>query len=77
MLYISKMGTRYPEFKGEGYYNFLITNSQEEMDSKLENNKHDYYLIFTRKTRHQSVERLLELYPTKEKLNEKYFNATL
>jgi hypothetical protein len=74
-MIIAKMGTRYPDYHGEGYYNFLMADSQEELNEKLENNKHDFYLINTHKTRIASVDRLMELYPTKQKLNEKYFNA--
>jgi len=73
-MYIAKMTTKYPDFKGEGYYNFLMTSTSEEMTEKLEENKHDFYLINEIKTRYQSVEAILKKYPTKEELNKGLFS---
>lgn len=74
-MLIAKMGSRYPEFYGSGYYNFIMVMTSEEMESKLEDNGHDFYLIDEVETRHQSIGAIIKKYPTKQLLNEGLFNA--
>lgn len=75
MIYIAKMHTRYPEFHGEGYYNFLMAYSQERLDTMVENNSHDYSLEGTVVSRFKTIENLTAKYKTKQELNERYFNG--
>lgn len=80
-VYIAKMHTRYPDFHGSGYYNFIVTTDRDELLEKIEDNSHDFSLEGTVTTRHKSIENLMGKYPTKESLNEKFFkraeNATV
>lgn len=72
-MYIAKMHTRYPEFHGAGYYNFLMDTDEDSLYNKIEDNSHDFGLEKIVKTRHQSVEAIVAQYPSKSKLNERYF----
>lgn len=73
-MFIAKMHTRYPDYHGTGYYNFLMEKGQEALDEKIEEYSHDFIHEGTVKTRHKSVEALTKQYPTKSALNDKYFN---
>ena len=75
MLYVAKMHTRYPEYHGSGYYNFLMDTDEDALYSKIEDNSHDFGLEKVVKTKHKSIEAILAKYPSKDKLNERYFNA--
>ena len=72
-MFIAKMHTRYPEYHGKGYYNFIMESTQEMLDAKIEEYSHDFSHEGTVKTRHKSVESLVAQYPTKAVLNDKYF----
>lgn len=72
-MYIAKMNTRYPEYHGSGYYNFIMEEDRDILDEKIEDNSNDFALQKIVKTRHHSVEVIITQYPTKDKLNERYF----
>lgn len=72
-MYIAKLSTRYPDFHGSGYYNFLIEDDEDALNSKIEEMSHDFRHIATIKTKHQSIEAIVRAYPSKQKLNERYF----
>lgn len=72
-MFIAKLHTRYPEFHGSGYYNFLIEEDEDTLEYKIEEQSHDFQLQKVIQTRHQSVENIIRAYPTKQKLNERYF----
>lgn len=72
-MFIAKMHTRYPEFHGSGYYNFIMEEDEDELNYKIEENSHDFRLQYMVTTKHESVENVIKAYPTKEKLNSKYF----
>ena len=72
-MYIAKMTTRYPDFHGEGYYNFLMDTSKDGILEKIERNEHDFRLAGTVKTRHKSIDSLVAKYPSKQELNAKFF----
>lgn len=73
-MFIAKMATRYPDFHGAGYYNFMMDADEGWLNEKIERNSHDFALVKTVKTRFKSIESLTAKYPTKESLNEKYFS---
>lgn len=75
-MFIAKMHTRYPDYHGTGYYNFLMEKSQEALDEKIEEYSHDFSHEKTVKTRHKSAASLIGQYPDKQKLNDKYFKET-
>ena len=72
-MLIAKMHTRYPEFHGTGYYNFIIEDDKDILNDKIEENSHDFSLQKIVKTKHKSVEAIMKQYPSKSKLNERYF----
>lgn len=72
-MFIAKLHTRYPEFHGSGYYNFLIEEDEDTLEYKIEEQSHDFSLEKVVTTRHESVENIIKAYPTKYKLNERYF----
>lgn len=72
-MYIAKMTTRYPDYHGSGYYNFLMDTSKDGILEKIEDNSHDFRLAGTVRTRHKSIDAVVEKYPTKEELNDKFF----
>ena len=72
-MYIAKMHTKYPEFHGTEYYNFIISDDPDELDEKIEYVSHDFSLEGVVKTRHQSIEAVIAEYPTKQELNAKFF----
>ena len=72
-MFIAKMHTKYPDYHGTGYYNFIIDQDIHELNCKIEDNSHDFMWIETIETKHKSVESLLKQCPTKQKLNERYF----
>lgn len=72
-MYIAKMHTRYPDFHGSGYYNFIIEEYKTILDEKIERNSHDFSLEGTVKTRYKTLDSILKKYPTKESLNDRYF----
>ena len=73
MIHIAKMHTRYPEYLGEGYYNFLMDTDKDRLMARVEDNTHDFSLEGTVTTRHKSIDSVIAKYPTKELLNEKFF----
>lgn len=74
-MYIAKMHSRYPEFYGVGYYNFIISDDEDDLEYKIERNSHDFIHEGTVKTKHRSAEAIVKAYPTKEKLNARYFKG--
>ena len=72
-MYIAKMITRYPEFKGSGYYNFIMDNDIDELQGAIDDNLHDYILDRVVKTRFKSINNIINKYPSKQSLNNKYF----
>ena len=72
-MFIAKMHTNYPDYHGTGYYNFIIESTQEKLDSKIEEYSHDFSHQKTVKTRHKTAEAVINQFPTKQILNEKYF----
>lgn len=72
-MFIAKMRTKYPDYHGRGYYNFIMEGDQESLDSKIEEYSHDFSHIKTVKTRHKSAAGLIGQYPNKSELNDKYF----
>ena len=73
-MYIAKMTTKYPDFKGEGYYNFFMDANEGWLEVTIERNLHDFNLEEIKKTRFKSVEAIIAKYPTKEELNEGLFS---
>lgn len=75
-MYIAKVTTKYPEFKGAGYYNFLMAHTEEELEGKIEDNAHDFEHVKTVDAIGcYSVDDVLEKYPTKEILDGELFNV--
>lgn len=74
-MFIAKMHTRYPDFHGTGYYNFIVDADRGWLEEKIERNSHDFSLEKVVKTRFKSIEALMAKYPTKEALNERYFDV--
>ena len=74
-MHIAKMTTNYPEFHGTGYYNFLMATTRDELEGLIEDNLHDFSLAGIVKTRHQSVDNIVKLYPSRQQLNDKYFKG--
>lgn len=74
-MYIAKMTTRYPDFHGSGYYNFLMDESSDGVHWKIVDNSHDFSHVKTVKTRFKSIEAIMAKYPTKEALNKRYFDV--
>lgn len=72
-VYIAKMATRYPDYHGTGYYNFIMETDEDSLMDKVEEYSHDFMLVGTVTTRHKSIDSLLAKYPTKTALNEKFF----
>ena len=72
-MYIAKMHTRYPEYHGTGYYNFLMDEDEDYLNEKIERNSHDFTLEGVVKTKHQSIDAIIKAYPTKQQLNQRYF----
>lgn len=72
-MFIAKMHTMYPDYHGSGYYNFLMSDNEDELNDKIEEYSHDFMLEKVVKTRHKSAEAVIKQYPTKESLNDKYF----
>lgn len=72
-VYIAKMRTRYPEFHGSGYYNFIMAVDWDELVEKVDDISYDFMWENTVSTRYQSIESVVDKYPTKESLNDKFF----
>lgn len=72
-VYVAKMVTRYPDYHGKGYYNFIMATDKDELLDKIERNSHDFSLDGTVTTRHKSIDSLMLKYPTKQALNTKFF----
>lgn len=72
-MYIAKMHTRYPDFHGKGYYNFIMNVSKDAILEEIERLSHDFSHEGTVRTRHKSVQAITLKYPTKDALNEKFF----
>lgn len=72
-MYVAKMTTRYPDYHGEGYYNFLMDNDYDKLMNKVENYSHDFKLEKVATVLGETAKDVTERYPTKEKLNETYF----
>lgn len=77
MIYIAKLHTRYPEFHGSGYYNFIMEEDEATLEYKIEDMSHDFQLQGVVKTRHASIENVIKQYPTKQQLNKRYFEVTV
>lgn len=74
-VYVAKMTTRYPDFHGEGYYNFLMDETRGGLEAKIERQIHDFRLEDTAELDYDSVEELVADYPSKEKLNKAVFDV--
>lgn len=73
-MYVAKMHTRYPDFHGKGYYNFIMDEDRGSLDAMIEENGHDFShqkTVFIRMDKHK----ILEKYPTKQSINDKYFKG--
>ena len=75
MIHIAKMGTNYPDYHGSGYYNFLMEDSADALEDKIEEYSHDFHLVAQKETKFQSVENLVKKYPSKDKLNAALFGV--
>ena len=73
-MFIAKMTTRYPEYHGTGYYNFIIEKDYDVLNAQIQMNSHDFMLVGITKTRHQHELNIVHQYPNKADLNAKYFN---
>lgn len=73
MIYIAKLITRYPEFHGSGYYNFIMKDNEDDLYDAIDGYGHDFKLDSVVKTRHHSIENIVKKYPSKTELNERYF----
>lgn len=76
-MYIAKLKTRYPDYHGKGYYNFIMEDDLERLEFVIERNSHDYMHVKTVETKHKSIESIINQYNTKDKLNNKYFKENL
>ena len=74
-MYVAKMTTRYPDFKGVGYYNFLVEEDDVYLAHRIEENLHDFTHQGTMKGDVEDVNELMEKYPTKEDLNKVFENV--
>lgn len=74
MINVAKMTTRYPEYKGEGYYNFLMDEDIEELEAKIENNSHDFSLVGIEEVDVDTIDEVVEMYPNKSDLNKALFS---
>lgn len=72
-MFIAKMATRYPDYHGEGYYNFLMDDDEESLDAKIEEYSHDFMLDKVVETEHETVDDVVEEYPSKAELNKALF----
>ena len=74
-MFVAKMVTKYPDFKGEGYYNFLMEEDRGELEGKIQENLHDFKLVAVEELPYDDMDEMLEVYPTKEELNKVFENA--
>lgn len=72
-MYVAKMTTRYPDYHGTGYYNFLMDEDEEHLDEMIGNNSHDFSHEKTVEIDVEDLSELIEKYPTKEDLNKGEF----
>lgn len=73
-VYVAKMVTRYPEFHGSGYYNFIMATNDEQLEYKIEDNSHDFMLDkMVELEDFNDISEVLEMYPSKQALNEEKF----
>ena len=73
MIYVAKMTTRYPDFHGIGYYNFLMDEDMDELEAKIENNSHDFSMVAIEEVDVDTIDEVLKVYPNKADLNEAIF----
>ena len=73
MINVAKMTTRYPDFHGEGYYNFLMSDDMDELEAKIEDNSHDFSLVAIEEVEADSIDDVLAMNPSKSSLNEEVF----
>lgn len=71
-MFIAKVTTRYPEFKGAGYYNFLMNEDEDDLTAMVDEVAHDFKYEGTRFT-DMELDDILEKYPTKGELNKGLF----
>lgn len=74
-MFVAKMVTRYPDYHGSGYYNFLMKHDEQELEKLIEEYSHDFQhdgTIFIKINKHDE---LMQKYPTKDDLNKAVFNA--
>lgn len=71
-MYVAKMTTRYPDYHGTGYYNFLMDEDADSLEAMVEEQSHDFM--------HQSTvfidmsqADILKKYPTKQELDKGEF----
>ena len=75
MINVAKMTTRYPDYHGKGYYNFLMDEDMEALEAKIEEYSHDFSLVAIKEVDVDSILNLTEEWPTKEDLNREVFGA--
>ena len=75
MINVAKMATRYPDFHGEGYYNFLMDEDIDELEFKIENNSHDFSLVGIEEVDVDTIDEVVEKYPSKADLNKALFDV--
>lgn len=74
MINVAKMTTRYPDFHGEGYYNFLMSDDMDELEGKIERNSHDFSLVAIEEIDVDTIDEVVEMYPNKSDLNKALFS---
>lgn len=75
MINVAKMTTRYPDFHGSGYYNFLMDEDMDELEAKIDNNSHDFSLVAIEEVDADSIQEVTEMYPSKSDLNKALFDV--
>lgn len=73
-VYVAKMTTKYPDFHGEGYYNFVMSTDEGELADKIERQEHDFRLVkMVELEDFDDIDEVIEMYPSKQALNEAEF----
>ena len=75
MINVAKMTTNYPDFHGEGYYNFLMDEDMDKLEAKIENNSHDFSLVGIEEVDADSIQDVVAMYPNKADLNKALFDV--
>lgn len=73
MINVAKVTTNYPDFHGVGYYNFLMNEDMKELEASIVIYSHDFSLVAIEEVDVDTVEEVLEMYPSKADLNKALF----